>query len=288
MGGAQHWSDRWRSFIRAGETALVAGLWIGGVTASDALISALLLLVGTAVGIGAVVADPVHSRIAKALSTMAIVALFGMGGALLWWRHQAAQSYTGPSTPSAEAIAKQVEGWLQSHQVASPVAEGTTKTPSQAPPRSLTAPQKSQADTPHAPKTVRDLSDATLAQEMVELAHKLLAFQGDVTAAFAPAVAAIHPDGSTIDPAAGARFTEVYTALDNEYREKFRVTELEFRNEVKRRVLVTATNMPASCEWPERLDKMLVGANYLAGPHPMGERASCLQDMSKLLVDSPR
>lgn len=81
------WSDRWRNSIRAGETAVVIGLWGGGIAASDMVIAAILLGAGVVVGLIAVLADPLRSRTAKAIVCIAVIALGAASEAVVYWRH---------------------------------------------------------------------------------------------------------------------------------------------------------------------------------------------------------
>jgi hypothetical protein len=81
------WSDRWRNSIRAGETAVVIGLWGGGIAASDMVIAAILLGAGVVVGLIAILADPVQSRAAKAIACIVIIALGAASEAVVYWRH---------------------------------------------------------------------------------------------------------------------------------------------------------------------------------------------------------
>ncbi len=95
------WWNRWRSGIRAGETAVVLAFWGSGLAADDVVIAAIFFALGVGVGIIAVVSDPSLSVAAKGIVIVLLMLAFGIGGAIMCWRHR-----EPPSTiPTAAAVA---------------------------------------------------------------------------------------------------------------------------------------------------------------------------------------
>jgi hypothetical protein len=90
----QLWGDRWRGFIRAGETAVVVGLLTVAATAGDMITVAVFSILAFIVSVGAIVIEPTISAHQK----IVYVALVSIGisgsGAFAYWRHQ--EPISGP------------------------------------------------------------------------------------------------------------------------------------------------------------------------------------------------
>src|SRR5208282_463668 len=82
------WSESWRNFIRAGETAFVAVLVIGAPTASDMLVVMIFLVIAFVVSAIAIVAEPTISvRWKSGLIPIALLAFIGIYE-FAYYRHQ--------------------------------------------------------------------------------------------------------------------------------------------------------------------------------------------------------
>ena len=94
------WREKWRNGIRASETGLLFGIWIGGITASDMLIVNLLLLGGFLLSVLALLVDPVRSSLWK-LTIGCLVGLWFAGSAFgVQYRHKALDNAAAPVASS--------------------------------------------------------------------------------------------------------------------------------------------------------------------------------------------
>lgn len=104
MGTIQNTLERWRSGVRLGETAVVIGFWVSGITSSDAVIANVLLILGFAVGGVAILADPNGSKKTSALLLTLLAVCFLAAEGIFLWRHTAnAQASTAPAALPAPA-----------------------------------------------------------------------------------------------------------------------------------------------------------------------------------------
>lgn len=141
MRRAAFW-DRWRTGIRAGETAILIALWGGGVAAAgDLVIAGVLLCAGFLVGVLAIVADPDRSRPVKVGGMVVLTAGFAGSGAMVYWRHKADE----PKAPAA-VVVRGMPPVLRA--AAPPNIQATTPTANSAP---ITGPKTSAPYLPNLP-----------------------------------------------------------------------------------------------------------------------------------------
>jgi hypothetical protein len=82
------WHERYRVFIRLGETAIVLGLSAAAATAADVLIASGLLVGAWVVSALSLAAEPSWSRVRKSVfMSLAALCFVGLGG-IVYYRHQ--------------------------------------------------------------------------------------------------------------------------------------------------------------------------------------------------------
>ncbi len=86
MGKLRAWLQSWRNGLRLGETAVVIGLWTGGIAASDVVIAQVLLIAGLVFGVVAIFADPASSREKSLGLSLALFLSFGVAEGIYFFR----------------------------------------------------------------------------------------------------------------------------------------------------------------------------------------------------------
>ena len=146
------WGERWRTTIRAGETAVVVGLWGGGIAASDLVIAAILLAAGLLVGLIAVGSDPARPMVGKTFINLLLIVVFAVSGAVVYWRHSAAQVAQPPKLADRAQSRFQPEparsSGLTPEQVAAMIRDGISRQP---PPKVIIRPTIEREAAPTAP-----------------------------------------------------------------------------------------------------------------------------------------
>jgi hypothetical protein len=87
------WHERWRTGIRASETAVVFGLWTAGIAATDLMFVGFFLAAALGIGLLFIFEDPLRSPIVKVALGALLLFFLGGSGWIAYERHQPAPEF---------------------------------------------------------------------------------------------------------------------------------------------------------------------------------------------------
>jgi len=100
------WRERWRTRIRAAETAIVISLWAAALGSGDMITAGVLLGAAFVIGAVAVLTDSASSRLWKGALTLALASAMAGSGVFLYWRHNTPPP---PPAPTVQEIANELK-----------------------------------------------------------------------------------------------------------------------------------------------------------------------------------